>query len=210
MPFGSLLPKEVLFFDYFEQHARKCVEAAGLLRDISRDPARASELAKQIKDVEHEGDKITHETVEKLHKTFITPIDRDEIHRLITRLDDILDFINAASQRIAIYEIDEFTDEARELCDVLVNVTEQVEKAVTGLRSLENPTHLFKLCVEINRLENEGDAALRSGMARLFKERADKPVEIIKWKEIYENLEQATDSAEDVANTIEGIVLEHA
>jgi predicted phosphate transport protein (TIGR00153 family) len=209
VPFGALLPKEYSFFDFFEDHASKCVEGAHLLRELMGDVGRAESLVPRIKDVEHEGDKITHQTVGTLHKTFITPIDREEIHHLISGMDDILDCIDAASQRILLYEIKEVTPESRELCDVLVKATDQVKEAVAGLRRLKHPAEILKLCVEINRLENEADTTLRKGMARLFKESKD-PIHVIKWKDIYELLEEATDRCEDVANIIEGVVLEHA
>ncbi len=127
--------------------------------------------------------------METLHKTFITPIDREEIHQLISGMDDILDFMDAASQRVVLYEITTVTVEAQELAQVLLQATEQVQEAVRGLRRLQYPMETLQTCVEINRLENEGDAALRRGMARLFKESTD-PIHIIKWKEIYESLKK--------------------
>jgi predicted phosphate transport protein (TIGR00153 family) len=210
MPFGSLLPKEYSFFDFFEQHASQCVEGARLLLQMLRDVQKAETLAKEIKEVEHAGDRITHHTLETLHKTFITPIDRDEIHRLISGLDDILDFTEAVSERVALYEIAEVTPEAQALGEVLLHATEQVQEAVRGLRRLQYPMEMLQICVEIHRLENEGDALLRKAMARLFKERSSDPIYVIKWKELYELLEVATDACEDVANIIEGVVLEHA
>jgi uncharacterized protein len=209
MPFGSLLPKEYSFFDFFEQHASKCVEGTQALLHMLRDVRAAAEYAKIVKDIEHAGDKITHHTLETLHKTFITPLDRDEIHQLISGMDDILDFVDATGQRIVMYDIQDVTPEAHELGTVLLEAVEQVQEAVSGLRGLKYPMDVLKICVEINRLENEGDAILRKSMARLFKESTD-PIYIIKWKEIYEFLENALDSCEDVANLIEGIVLEHA
>jgi uncharacterized protein len=209
MPFGVLLPKEYGFFDFFEQHASKCVAGAELLLQMLRDVRAAAGHAKEIKDIEHAGDKITHHTLETLHKTFITPLDRDEIRQLIAGMDDILDAVDATSQRIVMYDIQEVTPEAQELGAVLVQATEQVKEAVRGLRRLKYPMDVLKICVEINRLENEGDTILRKSMARLFKESTD-AIYIIKWKEIYEFLENAIDSCEDVANIIEGIVLEHA
>jgi len=209
MPFGSLLPKEYSFFDFFEQHARTCVEGTQALLHMLRDVSAAAAYAKAIKDIEHAGDKITHHTLETLHKTFITPLDRDEIHQLISGMDDILDFVDATGQRLVMYDIQDVTPEAHELGAVLLEAVEQVQEAVRGLRGLKYPMEVLKICVEINRLENEGDAILRKSMARLFRESTD-PIYIIKWKEIYEFLENALDSCEDVANLIEGIVLEHA
>jgi uncharacterized protein len=209
MPFGTFLPKEYSFFDFFEQHASTCVAGAQLLLHMLRDARAAAEQAQAIKEIEHAGDKITHHTMETLHKTFITPLDREEIRQLISGLDDILDFIDATSQRIVMYDLCEVTPDAQELGAVLLQATEQVQEAVRSLRQLKYPMDVLKLCVEINRLENEGDAILRKSMARLFKESTD-PIYIIKWKEVYEFLEEALDSCEDVANMIEGIVLEHA
>ena len=181
------------------------VEGTQALLHMLRDVRAAAEYAKIVKDIEHAGDKITHHTLETLHKTFITPLDRDEIHQLISGMDDILDFVDATGQRIVMYDIQDVTPEAHELGTVLLEAVEQVQEAVSGLRGLKYPMDLLKICVEINRLENEGDAILRKSMARLFKESTD-PIYIIKWKEIYEFLENALDSCEDVANLIEGIV----
>lgn len=209
MPFGAFLPKEHSFFDFFEEHASKCVEGARLLLQLLEKVDMAEALAKEIKEVEHAGDTITHHTLERLHKTFITPIDRDEIHQLISGLDDILDFIEAVSERMALYEITEVTPEAQEMGQVVLHATEQVQEAVRGLRRLQYPMEMLQICVEINRLENAGDAALRKAMARLFKEHSSDPIYVMKWKEIYEFLEEVTDACEDVANIIEGVVLEH-
>jgi predicted phosphate transport protein (TIGR00153 family) len=209
MPFGRLLPKEYSFFDFFEQHARTCVEGAQLLLHMLRDVRAAAGHAKEIKEIEHAGDKITHHTLETLHKTFITPLDREEIHQLISGLDDILDLVDATSQRLVMYDIQEVRPDAQELGAVLLQATAQVQEAVRELRTLKHPMEVLKICVEINRLENEGDTILRQSLALLFKESTD-PIYIIKWKEIYEFLEEALDSCEDVANIIQGIVLEHA
>jgi hypothetical protein len=207
--FGRFLPKEKSFFDFFEQHARLTVDGAAELVAMVSDGARIEARAKRISDIEHETDVITHRCVEALHKTFITPIDRDSIHRLITRMDDIMDYVEAAAERIALYELSAMTTGVQELADVLYRATQKVEEAAKGLRDLKNPQRVLQLSIEINRLENEGDAILRRAVARLFKEEAKDPILVIKWKEIYENLEMATDRCEDVANIIEGVVLEH-
>ena len=164
---------------------------------------------RRISDIEHETDTITHRCVEALHKTFITPIDRDQIHRLITRMDDVMDYVEAAAERIELYEITVMTSDVRDLADCLHRAAQQVEVAVRGLRDLKNPQATLKICIDINRLENEADAILRRSVARLFKEEKD-PITVIKWKEVYENLESASDRCEDVANIIEGVILEHA
>jgi predicted phosphate transport protein (TIGR00153 family) len=208
--FGRFLPKETSFFDFFEQHAMLTVEGAQEFLSMVSTGANIEAKAKRIADIEHETDVITHRCVEALHKTFITPIDRDQIHRLITKMDDIMDFVEAAAERIALYEIVTMTAEVRDLADVLVRASEKVEQAARGLRNLKNPQAILKVCVDVNRLENEGDQILRRAVAKLFKESAGDPINVIKWKEIYENLESATDRCEDVANIIEGVVLEHA
>ena len=207
--FGRFLPREHGFFDFFERHAHKTVEGAKEFLALVSGERDVVKGAKRIKEIEHETDVITHHCVEALHKTFITPLERDDIYRLITRMDDIMDFVEAASERIALYEITKMTPESKALAEVLVRATEEVERALHGLRDMKHAEKIIKSCIDINRMENEGDELMRAAVARLFKEERD-PITIIKWKEIYENLENATDRCEDVANIIEGVVLEHA
>lgn len=206
--FGRFLPRETSFFDFFEQHAKLTVQGTQELIALLEPGANIETRARRIADIEHETDVITHRCVEALHKTFITPFDRDNIHRLITRMDDIMDYVEAASERIALYELTVMTEDCRAMADVLHRATVQVEMACKCLRNLKDPQTILKLCIDVNRLENEADAILRRAVARLFKEEKD-PILVIKWKEIYENLENATDRCEDVANLIEGVVLEH-
>ncbi len=205
----GLLPKDRTFFDDFEQQARKTVEGCQAFRALAEDLTSATAKSREIKVLEEQCDAITHGVVEKLHKTFITPFDRNDIYRLITKMDDIMDFVEAASERLALYEIRTTTKELGDLARVLVAGSERVLEAVSGLRNLKNPQIVLEKCVEINRLENEADALLRGTLAKLFREEKD-PVAIIKWKEIYEMLETATDRCEDVANIIEGVVLENS
>lgn len=207
--FGRLLPRETSFFGLFEQHAALAVQGSRELQALAAPGANVANTAKRIKEIEHEADVITHRCVEALHKTFITPVDRNDIHRLISRMDDILDYIEAAADRVALYELTEMTPEMRELAAVLVRACEEVHVAVKALRDTKNTAPIFKACVDVNRLENEADLILRSAVAKLFKQATD-PILVIKWKEVYENMENATDRCEDVANIIEGIVLEHA
>ena len=145
--------------------------------------------------------------MEALHKTVITPIDSPQIHRLITRMDDVMDCIEAAAERIALYKLREMTPEVQDMADVLRSASQVVCDACRLLRNLRDPKAILKKCVDINRLENEADAILRRAVARLFDEERD-PVMIIKWKEIYESLESAADRCEDVANIIENVVLD--
>ncbi len=203
------LTRDKIFWDAFTSHANATVEAAALLRKMLETPGDSVDLARQVTDLENRGDKITHDTMLALHQTWITPLDREEIHALISRLDDVLDYIEAASERITMYEIKESTPEAIELATVLEESAQAVAKAVAALSNIKDARPILDLCVAINRLENNADTVLRRGLARLFKESND-PMLVMKWRDIYESLETATDRAEDVANVIEGIVLEHA
>ncbi|HEX2569910.1 MAG TPA: DUF47 domain-containing protein [Polyangia bacterium] len=209
MVFGKLLPRETSFFDFFERHAALTIEGAREFHSLVTTSDSIASKARRIKEIEHETDVITHQCVEALHKTFITPLDREDIHTLITKMDDIMDFVEAAAERVALYELHDMTPEVRELADLLVRSAMVVEEAIKGLRDMKNSQEVLKRCIQINRFENDGDDILRRAVARLFREEKD-PVTIIKWKEIYELLETATDRCEDVANVLEGIVLEHA
>lgn len=197
------------FYDAFERHAARIVEAGKLISQIVREPERSVEIAQAVKEAEDAGDKITHETIAKLHKTWITPIDRADIHSLITALDDVLDLIEAVSERVALYEVKDLPDFVVNLADSLQRATVAVEQAVKLLPQVKQPKEMLDLCVEINRLENEADNAYRHGLARLFKGEYE-AIEVMKWRDIIDNLESATDRCEDVANILEGIVLEYS
>jgi predicted phosphate transport protein (TIGR00153 family) len=203
-----LLPKEEKFFDYFDSASEAMIRGIRLLKEMMRDLSNAEEKARQIKDVEHEADHITHETVSGLHKTFITPIDRESIYALITRMDDVLDLIDSTSERVLLYKIKTSTPESMALIEVLEKAVEQVAKGISGLRDLKNSNSILNICIEINRLENEGDRTFRNALSVLFSSSYD-AIEIIKWKDVYETLEEAIDRCEDVANILEGIVVEN-
>lgn len=206
---GRLLPRETSFFDFFDEHARLTLSASKELQSLVSNGANVGPSARRIKEIEHEADIVTHRCVEALHKTFVTPIDRNDIHRLITRMDDVADYIEAVSDRFALYEITEFTPVSQDLAATLVNSCEAMGRAVRGLRDLRSKASVIReACVDVNRLENDADALLRSALAQLFKS-SENPIQIIKWKEIYELFEIATDRCEDVANVIEGVALEH-
>ncbi|MGH7549954.1 MAG: DUF47 domain-containing protein [Gemmatimonadota bacterium] len=205
----KLMPRETNFFDFFERHAATTVQGCRELLDMATTGGDFEARAKRIKALEHEADSITHDCMEALHKTFITPLDRDSIHTLISRMDDIMDFVDTVSDQCVLYNIERMTPDARELAEVLLESTLQLEEAVKGLRDMKNAGAISERCIDVNRLENRGDEILRKAVARLFDDEKD-PISIIKWKEIYENLETATDRCEDVANTLEGIVLENA
>ncbi len=207
--FGRLLPRETSFYDYFEEHASLTVTGTAELVSMVSGPVNIEAKAKRIKEIEHETDVITHRCVGALHTVFITPIERDDIYRLITRMDDIMDYVEAGAERIALYDIKEMTPEVVEMANTLARAAKVVQEALHGLRDLKNPKLVLAKCVEINQIENEADAILRRALARMFKEEKD-AIKIIKWKEIYENLEGAADRCEDVANIIEGVVLDNA
>lgn len=207
--FGSFLPVEGRFFEFFKQSADLLVAAAHEFQDMLGDLKNLEARSRKIEDIEHKADEVTHRTIEMLHKTFITPLDRHDIHLLISEMDDIVDFIEAAAQRMLLYGITAVTPETKELSDICVRSAECLRRAIAGLENLKNSEQILKDCVEVNRLENEADHVLRSAMAKLFHEEPDTR-HLIKMKELYELLETVTDKCEDVANTIEGIVLEYA
>ena len=205
--FGRFLPRETSFFDFFEQHAELTLDGATEFLSLVNSGVNIEAKARRIKEIEHETDVITHRCVEALHKTVITPMDSTQIHRLITRMDDVMDAIEAAAERIALYRLRQMTPEVQAMADVLKSATQVLLDACRLLRNVRDPAAILKKCVDINRLENEADAILRCAVARLFDQEED-PVMIIKWKEIYESLETAADRCEDVANIIENVILD--
>src|SRR5207302_2714992 len=204
----TLLPKDTSFFDLFDQLSAKVVDAWRSLEEMLERWDRLDQRVREMKDLEHECDAITHRTFDKLNLTFITPLEREDIHELASRLDDIVDHIDSTASRLVIYGVKKPTDEAKLLAQVLTRTCVEVQKAVAGLRNLKDPESLRRMSVEINRLENESDDILRLALRRLF-ERQNDVLEVIKLKEIYEKLESAVDRCEDVANVIETVVLRH-
>jgi predicted phosphate transport protein (TIGR00153 family) len=205
--FSRLMPREGRFFDYFNEHAEQLVLGAHELRALMGNVAELAERKRSIEKIEHRADKVTHQTMQLLHQTFITPIDRDEIHQLITRMDDILDLMEDVSQCMFLYDIKAVTDEARKLADICVASTEKIKAAVAQLSDLKNPESILALCKEVDKLESDADHVMRAAMAKLFREEPDVKT-LFKLKEIYQLLESVTDRGQDVANIIEGIVLE--
>lgn len=199
-----LLPREERFFDLYEEQGRNIAESARRLHELVFDFSDAPAKAAAIKELEHGGDVLTHDLVRKINTTFVTPFDREDVYALATRLDDVLDLIEAAADRLVLYRIKEPTSGARALAEVIVKTADATQAAVGCLRTSSKFYH--KHCVEVNRLENEADRLLKELIAGLFADIAD-PIEIIKWKEIYETLEEVTDRCEDVVNVIEGIML---
>jgi uncharacterized protein len=203
----NLIPREVRFFDLFDQQSEHIMKAAALLHELVHNFADARAKTHLIKEIEHQGDHVTHEIVKRLNTTFITPIDREDIHDLATRLDDVLDYIEAAAERLVVYRIKEPTSACRAMAEVIVKTATSMDRAIKCLRTMDPGFH--EHAVEVNRLENAADNLLRDSLAALFEEQGD-PIEVIKWKEIYETMEIVTDRCEDVANVIEGIILKMA
>lgn len=203
-----LFPKEIDFFEIFEKAASNLTKASFLLVALMENFDNIEAKAKEIYEVEQDGDMLTHDIMKKLNRTFITPIDREDIHALASRMDDILDLIWGGVDRLVVFKITEPTKEALEITKDLHRTTEVLEKTIRELRS-KNYSHVQEHCIEINRLENRIDRIFRDALGKMFEDMKD-PLLIIKWKEIYEHLENASDRCEDVANVLEGIVLKNA
>ena len=204
----KFFPKETDFFTMFDKAARNLNKGAALLVEMMEDLGNSETKSKEIYEVEQEGDMLTHEVMRRLNKTFITPLDREDIHALISRIDDVLDLIWASADRTTLFKIKDSTPEAVELSKCILSTTDIITKAVTSLKE-KKYSYIQEYCIEINRLENAADKIFREALARLF-ENTKEPILVIKWKNIYENLEDATDICEDVANIRECIVLKHA
>ena len=210
MPRFSFVPKDVGFYDLFERETANLVVAAEKLVDLFDNYEDVEAKAKELKELEHEGDAITHEIIARLHRTFVTPIDREDITQLVNSMDDVMDFIEAAGRTAFLYGITEPTERARELARIVLKVTRKLNEVVPRLRRRDQYTWILKECVEINTLENEADDIQHAALAELFEVCHLNACEVIKWREVYEHLENATDRGEDIANILEGIVLKHA
>jgi uncharacterized protein Yka (UPF0111/DUF47 family) len=206
---GKLLPRKTEFFALFSRHAELCVDGARLLRELLHKPVGAEERATRIRQVEHDADAVCQRTMEALHATFVTPLERGDIHLLSSRLDDIMDHIEATASRLWLYEIASATPEALEMGENLVRAAEAVKNAVDALGQGMDPARMRELCGKIKQVEKENDRVLRRATARLFKQEHDARA-LIKWKEIYEDLEGAVDRCEDVGNIVEGVVIENS
>jgi len=198
-----LIPREESFFDLFEELARKVQQGADALLDLLQNYSDLDRKAGRVLDIEHEGDELTHEVMRRLNTSFITPFDREDIHRLASNLDDVLDHIEASAEYLQLHKIESPLPQMVKLCQTLATAAAHTADAMPGLRKMKN---LESYWIEINRLENEGDRAYRRTIAELFS--GDfKAMDVLKWKDIIEEIETAIDRLEDVANTIEGIVL---
>jgi len=205
----SFMPKEQKFFDLFDAGAQNTIKAAKSLKDMIDTWQFIDSHMAEITELEHEGDSITHQVISLLHRTFVTPFDREDIALLAHTMDDILDFIHAAADSMFIYKVSAPTQRAKELADIIVQATVEVEKAVKGLRHKSEFKNILEVCVEINRLENAADRVYRAAIGELFDDTTD-IAKIIKWREIYEHMETSTDRCEDVADVLEGVALKNA
>lgn len=207
--FGRLMPTEGKFFEFFNQHADLCVKGAKEMVALMTNFDDLEIRVHAIEAIEKQADKVTHQTIEMLHKTFITPLDREDIHQLIVRMDDILDLLEDAGQTISLYDIKAITPEAKRLAELCLACAEKVKAAVALLHNMDNSREILAICAEIDRLESDADHVMRAAMSKLFRDEPDVR-NLIKLKAIYEILETVTDRCEDVANIIEGIIVENA
>jgi predicted phosphate transport protein (TIGR00153 family) len=201
-----LIPREERFFDDFVALAEEIRRGASVLKEMMAPDQPIWDKADEIKEIEHRCDNLTHEIIQRLHRTFVTPLDREDIHTLARSLDDVMDAIDASATIVRLYQIAVVRPDVRVLTQIIMASTEQV---VTAMKMLERRTGVAAPAVEINRLENEADRAHQTAVRRLFEEERD-PIQIMKWKEILDFLEEATDRCEDVANVVEGVVVKHA
>lgn len=205
--FGWLLPKEGAFFDYFGNVSSHLFEACEVLIALTKGQISVEAASVKISQLEKKADKVTHQCIESLHKTFITPLERDAIFNMIGGLDDVLDFIEEVSSGMETYKLTQMTHDVNRMAEILFKSVKELDKAVKGLRSMKEIAEMRASCQNIHRFENEGDDAFRQALGRLFDEEKDLR-NLIKWKEIYENLENAIDRCRDVSNIIEGVILE--
>jgi len=203
------MPREEKFFELFEESAQNMVKTAQKLKQLVDAWEQVEGTVSEITELEHAGDTITHQIMEQLNRTFVTPFDREDMALLAHSLDDVTDFIHAAADAMYLYNVDRPGQSAKELSDIIVQAATEVERAMPQLRRRADLRQILERCVEINRLENMADRVFRSAMAELFTNTKD-IAEIIKWREIYEDMEGATDRCEDVANVLEGVALKHA
>jgi len=205
----GLIPKDENFFKLFKDMTENIIVAAKCLKDMLDNFDDPVQSQRDIKELEHKGDAITHSVIQKLNKTFVTPLDREDIYQLTSKLDDILDLIDVCAQRIIMYNIENISPQAKSLGFIILQCCIVIDKAVAQLGKKKSNDQLFALCVEINALENEADRVCREAISILFDEEKD-PIQLIKWKEIYETLETTTDKCEDAANILESVVVKNA
>lgn len=203
-----LLPRDERFFELFEQATNIIVSGADTLQHMLRDFSQADTFRKQIAELEHAGDSVIHEVVDKLNRTFVTPLDPEDIRAIASHLDDVVDYIQAAAERLVLYHVTEPLPSSLELSRVLVAVAREVQAVIALMRDFNQRQSIMEHCIEINRLENAGDKIYREALGNLFRE--GNPMELMRWKEIFDQIEQAIDQCEDLADIIESVVVKHA
>ncbi|MDD5024388.1 MAG: DUF47 family protein [Methanoregula sp.] len=203
-----VIPQDKVFFDLFEQQAATVKEAAYQLVGLTENFTNVREKRHAIEQLEHKGDKITHDIYQQLNRTFITPLDPEEISRLASNLDEVLDYIDGSAEKMFYYGIDNTDSHMIELAKLIYMSTVEIESAVKGIRSIKDPRYVEERCIEVNRLENLADDVLAQAVTDLFK--TTDAIAIIKLKDIYEHLETATDNCEDVANVLSDIAIRHS
>jgi uncharacterized protein Yka (UPF0111/DUF47 family) len=208
--FGKLFRQDAGFFDLFNRHSESTLQAAQVLARLLEEYLRTNDYIQKLEGLEQACDQMTHDTVDLLHKTFITPLDRDEIVRLISRLDDIMDAIHFTGKRIDIYRIPATPQYLRDIGKVLLEAAEKVRNVVAIIKGFRHIDQMRRLTAEIHRLENDGDILVSSGISQLFTDHPQDPLLVMKLKEILESMEVAIDRCEDVANIIEGLYLEYS
>jgi predicted phosphate transport protein (TIGR00153 family) len=206
LPRLAFAPRDHEFFDLFEEAGANILQAAGLLDEMLRGYPEKEALARDILTCEHEGDRITHDIIRRLNETFVTPIDREDIYALASKLDDIVDYIEEVADYLGLYNIEAPMDQSLKLAHVLLQACRQLNGAMPRLRGFQDMSHFT---VEVNRLENDGDRIVREAVAALFDGGID-PMVVIRWKDIYERLESAIDATEQVANILEGITIKNS
>ena len=207
--FGRLMPRQGRFFELFNEHAELIVQASRELATLMANGGDLERRVHSVESIEKHADRITRTTIELVHKTFITPLDREDIHQLISKMDDILDMIEDSAQLMFLYDVRELTPEAKKLADICVNCCEKMQRAVALLSTMDKSAEILTLCSDIDRLESDADHVMRAGIARLFRDEPDVRA-LIKMRAVYEHLETVTDCCEDVANIIQGIVIENS
>lgn len=203
------IPHDEKFFELFETQAAHNVEAARVFKELTQNWSLDPKPFERLRDIEHEADITCHEIYDKLNRTFVTPFDREDIRELAGELDTVVDLIEAVGHRMLLFKIERANEDLTTLADILHQSCENVRKAVAELQKGEKSRRIMDYCIEVNRLENAGDQALNRAIGKLFEGKPD-PLEVIKWKEIYETLEHATDKCEDVAHTLETILVKQA
>ena len=208
----ALIPREVQFFDLLEQQSQTVVRGAKLLQECLESKGSMDEVylaSKRIHDIEHEGDELVHRLMARLNKSFITPLDREDIFELTSRLDDVLDYIDAVAKRLVTFKISTVSSHAIELGRIIVRGAEETAAGIAMLRDLSKSEAIIRQCAKINQLENDADQVMRDELNDLFNGGAKDPLEVIKWKDLYEHLEVATDKCEDVANILESVLVKY-